>query len=392
MSFEQRSRTFLDELHRSGSRRLLGGCGSVHSGEQQPLNFAGNDYRAMSGNPAVLAASRSSRMVGACASRLLAGNCQEHEQVENAAADLMGFETGLLYGAGYLANIGLLAGVVERSDVIIADKQIHASLVDGAMLSRARLRRFHHNDTTHAAQLLERERRANPERTIWLVTESVFSMDGDLAPLEALATLAERYVAHLIVDEAHALGVFGRYGCGRVSELGLGRRTFAATVTLSKSAGAYGGLVLTSPLVREVLINRSRSLIFNTALPPGVAAAGAAALDLFRQDDSERVALLRRAKWFRQALRARGFSLVQSESHIVPVIIGSSPATVELANRLALRGILCAAIRPPTVARGTERLRFSLTVAHSEADLEQVVLVLHEEARALGIIDASSKP
>ena len=275
----------------------------------------------------------------------------------------------------------MLQAAADRGCVIVLDRLAHASLLDGAALSRAKVLRFHHNDPDHARHLLQRSAGARA----LLVTESVFSMDGDLAPLPELAAAAEAHDALFVVDEAHATGVFGPHGAGLVSAHGLQARVHAAITTFSKALGGYGGAGTCSPALRAWLVNASRPFIYTTAPPPPVLAAARTALDVLQAEPELGPALLARARAFRDALRADGFDTFQSDSPLIPVRIGDDSPALAVAHRLEAAGFLVVAIRPPTVPDGTARLRISLSRAHTDADLQGLRAALLEAARAEGL-------
>jgi 8-amino-7-oxononanoate synthase len=357
---EQQAERTLRTLPATGGKFELAG--------RECLNFSSNDYLDLSRHPAVVARSRAALEqygAGATASRLVAGSLPLHDELESRLAAFKGYPSALVFGSGYMANAGLLPALAGPDDVIITDKLVHASVIDGAAMTRARLLRFRHNDAGHLGELLAR---ASGRRTI-VVTESVFSMDGDLAPLSDMAAMAERHGAMLIVDEAHATGVFGPSGAGRVSELGLQDRTAVSMFTLSKALGGYGGAVACGADTRRWLINRARSFIYTTAPPPAVLGAALGALDVLASDAGLGAELLRRAALFREQLRNAGLDVAGSESHIVPVIAGTNARALALSRALEDRGILAVAIRPPTVPEGSARLRFSVTLAHTDDDL-----------------------
>ncbi|TAN36262.1 MAG: 8-amino-7-oxononanoate synthase [Verrucomicrobia bacterium] len=333
------------------------------------LNFSSNDYLNLAHHPEVIAAAeRALRECGASAgaSRLVSGTLALHEELEARLAKLKGYPAGLVFGSGYLTNLGVLPALVGRGDAIFADRLAHASLMDATMLSRAELHRFRHNDAGHLEELLKKH--AGAGRKL-VVTESVFSMDGDLAPLPDIATVAERHGALLLVDEAHATGVFGPGGSGLIREHKLESAVNISMGTLSKALGGYGGFVACSEKLRALLINRARAFIFTTAPPPPVLGAALGALDVLEKNTGLGAELLRRAALFRQQLQAAGLDTMQSASQIIPVFVGDNARALALAGRLREQGLLVVAIRPPTVPEGTARLRLSVTLAHSEADL-----------------------
>lgn len=338
---------------------------------QRYVNLAGNDYLGLTANAAVRgAAARAARDIGpgATASRLLAGTCDAHTALESALAAWKGHPAALLFSSGYLAALGVIPLLAGRDDLIVADRLSHACLLDAARLSGADLVRFHHNDLADAARRLQ-QRSAN--RRCLLITESIFSMDGDLAPWRELLDLAERHDAFLLVDEAHALGVAGPRGAGLTANSPAAADRLITLGTLGKSLAAAGGFVTGSAALRELMINRARSFIFDTALPPPTVAAAHAALLEIHAHPEWVAALAEKSARLKSALHAAGLDTLQSASHIVPVLIGDNVRAVAIATRLKAEGFLVAAIRPPTVPPGTARLRLSVSLAHSDAELSR---------------------
>jgi 8-amino-7-oxononanoate synthase len=335
------------------------------------LNFSSNDYLGLSRHPEVVSASRKyleSYGCGATASRLITGTLNPHDELEQVIARAKGYPAALVFGSGFLANAGVIASLAGRSDHIFADKLAHASIIDGAVLSRANLKRFHHNDPEHLGTLL---RRCPASGRRLVVTESVFSMDGDIAPLREIASTALEYEAMVMVDEAHATGVFGPNGAGLIREYGLENEVNVSMGTLSKALGGYGGFVACSSDLRQLLVNRARAFIYTTGLPPAAVGSALGALAVLEKTAEAGSELLARAAVFRQRLRDGGLDILNSQSQIIPVLIGENSKTLAMAQRLQSKGILSVAIRPPTVPEGTARLRLSVTLDHSEGDLER---------------------
>jgi 8-amino-7-oxononanoate synthase len=354
--------------------------GKFPAAGREVLNFASNDYLDLAHDPHVQG--RASEAMarfgsGSAASRLMAGTLECHAELEAALASWQSFPAALVFGSGCLANLGTLAVLLGRDDVAFVDRLAHATILDGVALSRARLRRFQHNDPDHLGRLLAQAAATRRPRGRFLVaTESVFSMDGDLAPLAALAEAADRYEAMLLVDEAHALGVFGPRGAGLVAAAGLGQRVNVQIGTLSKALASYGGFACCSATVRELLIQRSRQFIYTTALPPASAAAALAALEIVCRRPELGPTLLARAESFRRELQGAGLRVMPSAGQIVPLLVGDSAKAVRLSERLKAEGILAPAIREPTVPRGTARLRLSVTLAHGEDDLRRAAVAV----------------
>lgn len=362
------------------------GVGAFLVNGQRVLNFSSNDYLGFSRNAAVIAAAAAALQrygAGATASRLMAGTWPCHEELENKLAQFKGYAAALVFGSGYLANLGAVSALVGHHDQILADKLSHASLLDGATLSRANVRRFQHNDVEHLERLLRQQNAA--KRTL-IITESVFSMDGDLAPLKDISRVAQAANAMLLVDEAHATGVWGPRGAGLISEGNLQPAVTVAMGTLSKALGSYGGFIAGTETLKRFLVNRARAFIFSTALPPPCIGAALGALQVLEQQPGLGAELLRRAEKFRQRLQAQGFNTGHSESQIVPIIIGDNHKALALARRLRENGIIALAIRPPTVPEGTARLRLSLTLEHTAEDLDRAAEVLTAAARKEGLL------
>lgn len=333
------------------------------------LNFASNDYLNLSTHPAVVAGAAQALKTygaGAAASRLVVGTLPVHTELEEKLARFKDYPSALVFGSGYMTNAGVISSVVGRGDTVYADRLVHASVLDAIVLSHAALKRFRHNDADHLASLLSKTP-ASGRRLI--VTESVFSMDGDIAPLPAIAEAATRHDALLMVDEAHATGVFGRKAAGLVGELGLTGVVHLSMGTLSKALGSYGGFVACSKVLKQFLVNHARAFIYTTAPSPASVSAAVAALNVVQSRPEMGSELLSRAATFREQLQSAGLDTMESESQIVPVLIGSNEKALALAARLRQEGILTIAIRPPTVPTGTARLRLSLTLGHELADL-----------------------
>lgn len=331
------------------------------------ISFSCNDYLNLIQHPAIAAAAQDALArygLGAGASRLVTGNHPLYSELETRLARLKGTESACVFGSGYLTNLGVIPALVGEDDLILIDELAHACLWGGAQLSGARLLVFRHNDVDHVRALLAEHRAAHARALI--LTDGVFSMDGDLAPLPALSRLARTYDAWLMSDDAHGVGVLGG---GRGS-------TFAHDApvdiplqmgTLSKAIGAYGGYLCAATPVIELMKSRARTLIYSTALPPAVVAAAIAGLDLIERDPCYAALPLAKAQAF-----TRRAGLPDATSPIVPVVVGEADAALTASHMLEAEGYLVVAIRPPTVPKGTARLRFAFTPAHSDADIEHV--------------------
>ncbi|MBW1795772.1 MAG: 8-amino-7-oxononanoate synthase [Deltaproteobacteria bacterium] len=309
---------------------------------------------------------------GATASRLLTGTLTWHDELEQKLARYKGYPCALLFGSGFLANVGTIPALMGRNDYVFADKLVHASIVDAIMLSRAKLYRFRHNDVEHLERRL-------------IVTESVFSMDGDLAPLQDIAHVAQRHDAMVMVDEAHATGVFGPKGGGLVREWGLEPMINIGLGTLGKAFGGYGGFVACSESMRAFLINHARSFIYSTALPPSVVGAALGAMQMIEESCDLGAQLLKNAAVFRNRLQEAGLNTGNSASQIIPIMVGKNSKALAISKKLREQGIIGLAIRPPTVPQGTARIRLSVTLAHTREDLEHVGQVIIATAQGEGL-------
>jgi len=340
---------------------------------QRFFNFSANDYLGLAGDArlaeaAMQAATRDGW--GAGASPLVTGRSQAHAELERRLAEFEGTEAALVFTSGFAANVGTIAALVEKDDAIFADAKNHASLIDGCRLSRAAIRIYRHCDVDHLAELLRDSARY---RRRLIVTDSVFSMDGDLAPLGQLAELARRYDAMLMVDEAHATGVFGERGRGVAEHLGVCDRIQIKMGTLSKAIGSAGGFVTGRQSLIEWLANRARSYVFSTAFPPAVARAAIRALDIARDEPQRRVELLDRARAVRNKLAAQGWNLGRSESQIIPIYVGQPERALQLSHALRERGLFVPGIRPPSVPEGESLLRISLSYSHTPGMIDRLV-------------------
>ncbi len=376
-------------LLRSPKTRSAGSGARIELQGKSLINFSSNDYLGLSQEPAlaVEAAETGSRWgTGSGASRVVSGTHPSHEALENALAAAFGSEGCLVYGSGYLANLGSIPVLARRNDSIFVDRLAHASLIDGIQLSRSKFRRFQHNDPSHLESLMKqaKEKRRASERFL-IVTESVFSMDGDLAPLREIAALAERYDAMLYVDEAHAIGVYGQNGAGLVSELGIESSAITKSLSFGKALASYGGAVLGTRILRELLLQKSRTFIFHTALPPAVPAATCKALT-FLSDPWRRDRLRKKSLQLRAKLRSAGLSVPDGDSAIVPLFVPGNARCISFSSALFEAGVFAPAIRSPSVPAGTERIRISLSATHSDAELEEAGDLLIECGEAAGLL------
>jgi 8-amino-7-oxononanoate synthase len=339
---------------------------------RRALLLCSNSYLGLAGHPALAEAAARAALahgVGAGASRLISGSLALHHALEERLAALARTPAALLFPSGYQANIGAIGALVGHGDAVFSDALNHASIIDGCRLSRAAVHVFPHRDMDALADLL----RAHPARRRLVVTDSVFSMDGDHAPLRTMCTLAAAADAMVMVDEAHATGVFGATGGGLVEALDVHDGVTVHVGTLGKALGCAGAFVAARGDVVEMLVNRARSFIYTTALPPPVVGAVDAALDIVAAEPERRRTVLERAATLRRRLEALGFAIPPGESPIVPVIAGDSARAMAWSRALLDRGVFVQAIRPPTVPAGTARLRVTLMATHTEDDLAHAV-------------------
>jgi 8-amino-7-oxononanoate synthase len=382
----------LEELRDRGLYRRL----RLISGPQGPrvlldgrevLLLCSNNYLGLADHPRVRHAAAEAALrwgAGAGASRLISGNMQPHRGLEERLAEFKGYEAALLFGSGYLANTGAIAALAGRGEVVFSDELNHASIIDGCRLSRAETFVYRHVDVEHLAWGL----RETAGRSSLIVTDGVFSMDGDVAPLEELAALAREHGCRLMVDEAHATGAIGPGGRGSVAAAGLGDEVDLIVGTLGKALGSYGAYACASREIVEYLVNTARPFIFSTAPPPPVLAAAATALELLESHPHRVERLRENAATLRGALAAEGLAVGGSQTQIVPVEVGDAERTMELCERILERGIFAQGIRPPTVPEGSSRLRFTVMASHRAGELRRAAKLVGAAGREMGIAQA----
>jgi len=368
-------------LEREHLRRFLRRLESPQGPEivlegRRVLNFCSNDYLGLAGQRQVIAAAAAAAErwgAGAGASRLIAGNLGIFTELEAALARLKGYPAALLLGSGYQANLGLIPALADRGDVIFSDRLNHASLIDGIRLSRAETRIFAHLDLDHLESQLKP---ASNFRRRLIAVESLYSMDGDIFPLPELVALAKKYNAITYVDEAHATGTLGAAGRGGLEHFGLGPEVDVLMGTLGKALGSFGAFVSARREVIEYFINKARSFIFATGLPPAAAGAALEAVRILEQEPGRRADLRRNARRLREGFARLGLPVPKDEVPIFPVIIGDPQETLAKAERLLEQGIFVQAIRPPTVPPGTSRLRITVRADHTSEHLEALLEAL----------------
>ena len=346
----------------------------VRLGDATLLCFCSNDYLGLANHPDLVQSLQSAAGrygVGSGASHLVVGHSTPHHELELAIAEFTGRERALLFSSGYMANLGVLTALLAKGDLVLEDRLNHASLLDGGLLSGARLQRFQHNDLTELRRCLD----ARPDTVAGLVAvDGVFSMDGDSAPLVELSELCRQQKALLLVDDAHGFGVLGERGAGSVEAAGLDSSQAPLLMgTLGKALGCAGAFVAADQTLIEGLIQFARSYIYTTALPPALAVASLTALRLLREEGWRRQHLQVLIERFRRGAQTLGLNLANSHSAIQPVMVGEAGAATRLSEALRLRGVLVSAIRPPAVPRGTARLRITLSAAHTEAQVDRLL-------------------
>jgi glycine C-acetyltransferase/8-amino-7-oxononanoate synthase len=372
------------------TRRLLAldsGTGPVvRLGGRDVLLFASNDYLGLAGHPEIVAAAVLATQrygAGSGASRLVSGSLPPHQQLEEALSRFKRTESALTFGSGYLANTGTIPALIGRGGLILADRLCHASLIDGCRLSGADLRIYRHNDMEHLEALLRKRRK---DRRTLIVTDGVFSMDGDLAPLAELATLAQSYEADLYVDDAHGTGVMGADGRGTVEHFGLEARIPLRMGTLGKALGSSGAFIAGPEPTMQYLLHRCRSFMFATAPPPGSAAAAVAALHIVEREPERRRRLWDNRERLFTGLRRLGFALAPTMTPILPIIIGRADAAVRLSEELLADGLLAPAVRPPTVRAETSRIRVTVTSEHTTAQIDQALIAFERAGKRAGVL------
>jgi glycine C-acetyltransferase/8-amino-7-oxononanoate synthase len=382
----------LEELRDRGLYRQL----RLVNGPQGPrvllngrpvLLLCSNNYLGLADHPKVRGAAAEAAMrwgAGAGASRLVSGNMEPHRQLESRLAEFKGYEAALLFGSGYLANNGVIATLAGTGEVVFSDELNHASIVDGCRLSRAETFVYRHGDLEHLSWGLERA----GGRGSLIVSDGVFSMDGDVAPLPGLLELARRHGTRLMIDEAHATGTLGRDGRGSVAAAGLSGEVDVVVGTLGKALGSYGAYVCAGAETIDLLLNTARPFVFSTAPPPPSVAAAGAALELVSAQRVERLQV--NAERFRAALAAEGLDVGSTETQIVPIEVGAAEPTMALCERLLERGVFAQGIRPPTVPEGSSRLRFTAMATHRAAELERAAKLVGSAARELGLVAPQS--
>jgi predicted pyridoxal phosphate-dependent acyltransferase len=380
----------LDEIKKRGLYRQL----KLIEGEQRPtvtinsrkvINLCSNNYLGLASHPQLKRAAQEAIEKYGCsaaASRLICGNMELHQRLEERIAHFKKTEAALLFNNGYMANLGVIPALTDKGDIILSDELNHASIIDGCRLSKAEVKVFPHKDMNVLEQLLKESQQF---RRRLIITEGLFGMDGDLAPLPQIIELAARYSSLVMVDEAHTTGVLGREGRGSIEYFGLEDRVDIIMGTLGKALGSFGAYIAGSKELRDFLINRCRSFIFSTALPPSVLACSLAALKLIEKAPQLREALWGNTYLLKQGLKGLGFDIA-GEAQIIPLIIGDAKLTMDISERLLEEGVFVQGIRPPTVPPGKSRLRITPIATHTKRDLEGTLVAFEKVGKELKII------
>lgn len=377
MTLQQFVENTLEDLSHAGLLRspltIQGPMGpTVRIDGREVLCLCSNNYLGLANHPKLVGAIQEAvarEGVGAGSSRLVSGTLEIHRRAENYLADFVGHQDALMFSSGYTANVGTVSALLTEDDIVFSDSLNHASLIDGCRLSKADVHVYHHRDMTSLESQLKALRHGG--RNALVITEAVFSMDGDLAPLEDIRTLCDRYDAALMVDEAHSIGVLGPSGRGLCAARGI--KADIVLGALGKSFGMGGAFIAASQSVLRFLINRARSFVFSTAVPPFMAAAAIVATDLVRAADDERSRVLKHATHLRDELRQLDFEVIDGTTPIIPVTMRDPVLTMQLSARLLANGVFVQGIRPPSVPSGTSRLRIAPMATHTEQQIEKAI-------------------
>ncbi len=348
--------------------------------------FSSNDYLGLAGHPEMIKSSVEATKrfrTGSGSSRLLSGTIELSRILEKRIAEFKGCEEGIVFSTGYMTNLGVITSLAGKDDAAIIDKLNHASIIDGCKLSGAQLRAYPHKDMKKLEEILSSS--MNFRRRL-IITDGVFSMDGDIAPLKDIVQLADKYGAIVIVDDAHGTGVLGKTGRGILEHFEMKGDSIIQMGTFSKALGSLGGYVVGSHTLIDLLRNKARQFIYTTALPPGVLAASIAAIEVIEREPEQRSLLWSNTERFREGLKKSGFNTMESSTPIIPILTGDEEKTMRLSNGLYEEGIYAPGIRPPTVPHGMGRVRFSVTALHTEEHLKKAQDALEKVARELGII------
>ncbi len=371
----------LQDLEEKGLRRELRTVESAQGREvvidgKRFLNFCSNNYLGLADDERLkkaAAACLEEQGLGAGASRLVCGNLSAHRVLEEEIARFKGTEASLVFSTGYMANVGIIASLFGAGDMIFSDRLNHASIIDGILLSQAKWKRYPHCDMDALEAMLQK---AQGYRQKVIVTDTVFSMDGDIAPLDKIVALAKKYDCLVMVDEAHALGVLGENGKGVVEYFGLQDQVDIQMGTFSKAVGSFGAYCCGRKMLIECLVNKARSFIYTTGLPPSIAAASCEGIRIIEDDQQRRQQLWENTRYFVKRVKEMGFETLNTETPIVPIVVKEAELAVQFSKVLYEQGLFVAAIRPPTVPQGTSRLRVTIMATHTQEDLDRLLAAL----------------
>lgn len=387
-------RDFEQELHNLEAQHLLRQLRIVESPADTTITIEGrtlismasNNYLGLANHPAVKQAAIQAIEqwgVGAGAARLISGTMVPHQQLEEDLAQFKQVEAALTFGTGYTANLGLIPALIDQNGLILTDRYCHASLIEACRLAKAKLRVFHHNDAEHLEKLLKKREKVCPTL---VVTEGVFSMDGDLAPLPDLLNLCKSHDATLLVDDAHGTGVMGPNGRGTIEHFGLNPADVIQMGTLSKAIGASGGYIAGTGSLKEYLINTSKAFIYTTAQPPAIAAATTTALQIIQKEPERRERLWENRNYLYSELKNMGFQFTDTQSPILPIIVKSPETALQMSQALYKTGIYVPAIRPPTVPKDSSRLRITVSSNHRKEQLLEVVETIRKIEKEMRLV------
>lgn len=381
----------LESLEKAGLYRTLRHLRGPQSATtiidgKRVLQLSSNNYLGLADHPRLKAAAKEAidkYGSGAGASRLICGNLELNSKLEDEIAKLKKKESALLFSTGYMANLGIITALMGEGDIIFSDEFNHASIIDGCRMSRAQTKIYPHKDMDALEKLLKESRQ---DKYRLIVTDGIFSMDGDLVPLPDLVGLAKRYQCMVMVDDAHATGVLGANGGGTGEHFALEDKIDISMGTLGKALGGFGAFVAGSRRLREFLINRARPFIFTTGLPAAVIASGIAALELLEEEPEMRARLWENVSFFKKEIEELGFDTLQSETQIIPVMVGDASLTMRMGEMLLEEGVFIQGIRPPTVPQSSSRLRITLMATHTRRELEFAVKVIDKVGKKLHLI------
>lgn len=382
----------LSELKQQGLYRFLRRVDSIQGPTvsidgQKIILLCSNNYLGLAKHPRLINAQIEASKkfgTGACASRLISGNMLLHERLEEEIAEFKGCESAIVFSSGYMANLGAITSLVRKGDLVLSDRLNHASIIDGIRLSGAEFRVYPHKDIGRLEQLLKRS--SGKFRQILVITDGIFSMDGDIAPLPEIIKVSKRFNAILMVDDAHATGVLGKTGRGTKEYYNIKEGIDIVMGTFSKAFASLGGFIAGSNVLIDYLRNKARSFIYSTGLPPSVLASSLAAIEVVEKEPELRQNLWKNVEKIKRGLKSLGFDTMKSETQIIPILIGKEDLTMKMSESLFKEGILAVAIRPPSVPKGTSRIRVSIMATHTDGHIRRALEAFGKVGRRLGVI------